>query len=84
MLTANKQVEMTTVESSNILSIGYSEKTARVFVRFDGGRLYFYDPCPPVVWLGLLHSQSKGRYLHSQIIPFFRCTKAKETDLNLA
>jgi hypothetical protein len=83
MPTANKQVEMVAAESSNIQSIGYSERNARLFVRFkDGGRLYYYDPCPAVVWLGLLHSQSKGSYLHTQVIPFFRCTRAKETDLD--
>jgi hypothetical protein len=81
--TTNKQVEMIAVESSNIQQIGYSDRTARLFVRFkDGGRLYFYDPVPPIVWLGLLHSQSKGSYLASQIIPFFRYSRAKENDLN--
>jgi hypothetical protein len=78
-----RQTEMVSVTSSNVASIGYQEKTARLFVRFDGGRLYFYDPVPPVVWLGLLYSTSKGSYLHTQIIPFFRCTKAKEEDLNV-
>jgi KTSC domain len=83
MPTTNK-IEMIEVRSSNIQQIGYSEKTAKLFVRFkDGGRLYYYDPVPPVVWLGLRHSQSKGSYLHTQIIPFFRCTRAKETDLDL-
>jgi KTSC domain len=84
MPVASKQVEMIEVKSSNILSIGYSEKSARLFVRFkDGDRLYFYDPVPPIVWLGLLYSQSKGRYLSSQIVPFFRYSRAKETDLIL-
>lgn len=82
MPTTNK-IEMIEVQSSNVQQIGYSEKNARLFVRFkDGGRLYYYDPCPPVVWLGLLHSQSKGRYLASQIIPFFRCTRASEAALD--
>src|ERR1700728_3576564 len=76
------KVEMVKVESSNLSEIGYSERTARLFVRFrDGGKLYFYDPCPSIIWLALLFSRSKGRFLSNQIIPFFRCTKAKEADL---
>jgi hypothetical protein len=82
MPTANKYVGMIEVKSSNVQNIGYSETTARLFVRFkDGGRLYRYDPVPPIVWLGLLHSQSKGSYLATQVIPFFRCTRASESDL---
>lgn len=74
--TTNQTVEMIAVESTNVDEIGYSEKNARLFVRFkDGGRLYFYDPVPPIVWLGLRHSQSMGRYLGTQVIPFFRCTR---------
>ena len=77
---ANK-VEMIKVESSNLLEIGYSEKKARLYVRFrDGGLLYFYDPVPPIVWLGLLHSVSEGRYLATQIVPFFRYTRASENE----
>ena len=83
-MVTTQQVEMVAVTSSNVQAIGYQESTARLFVRFkDGGRLYFYDPVPPIVWLGLLHSRSKGRYLSTQIIPFFRYSRAKETDLNL-
>jgi hypothetical protein len=78
-----RQTEMVAVESTNVASIGYQERSARLFVRFrDGGRLYYYDPVPSIVWLGFLYSQSKGSYLHTQIIPFFRCTRAKESDLN--
>jgi hypothetical protein len=78
----SKQTEMIPVTSSNLESIGYNEKTARLFVRFrDGGKVYYYDPTPAVVYLGLLHSRSKGSYLHTQVIPFFRCTRASESDL---
>jgi hypothetical protein len=84
VIPATKQVEMIAVTSSNIQSIGYQEAKARLFIRFrDGGRLYYYDPCPAIVFLGSLHSQSKGKYLASQVIPFFRFTRAKEADLNV-
>jgi hypothetical protein len=78
----DQQVKMIAVKSSNLLEMGYSERAAKLFVRFrDGGRLYFYDPVPPIVWLGLLHSESKGGYLHSQVIPFFRCTRELTKEL---
>jgi hypothetical protein len=80
----SKQTEMIPLTSSNLESIGYQETTARLFVRFkDGGRLYYYDPCPKIIFLALLHSQSKGSFLATQVIPYFRYTRAKETDLNV-
>lgn len=72
-------VEMVEVKSSNIQAIGYDTEEAKLYVRFkDGGWLYQYDPVPPIVWLGLRECQSKGRYLQTQIIPFFRCRRIYE------
>lgn len=69
-------VAMIQVESTNIESIGYDEKKAKLYLRFrDGGKLYEYDPVPPIVWLGLRYAQSKGHYLRTQIVPFFRCRR---------
>lgn len=67
-------VEMIPVKSSNLQSIGYDEKEATLFVKFIGcASLYQYDRVPPIVWLGLKECRSKGQYLQTQIIPFFRC-----------
>jgi len=66
-------IEMIKVKSSNLLEIGYDEKEAKLFVRFNGGKLYCYDPVPPIIFLGLKECRSKGRYLATQVIPFFRC-----------
>jgi hypothetical protein len=75
-------VDMLKVKSSNLMEIGYSEKDAKLFVRFIGGKLYVYDPVPPIVWMGLRECQSKGRYLATQVIPFFRCRRLADAELN--
>lgn len=81
MPTTNK-VEMVEVKSSNLAAAGYDEPEAKLYVRFrDGGGLYCYDPVPPIVWLGLRECQSKGSYLRTQIIPYFRCRRVAESAL---
>jgi hypothetical protein len=73
--------EMIEVQSSNIHSIGYLESEAKLFVKFkDYPKIYQYDCVPPVVWLGLKFSQSKGRYLKTQVIPYFRCKQLSASD----
>lgn len=74
-------VEMIKVKSSNLLEIGYNEETARLYVRFIGGKLYCYDPCPSIIFLGLRYSHSKGRFLATQIVPFFRCRHVSDSEL---
>jgi hypothetical protein len=74
-------VAMVKVKSSNLAEIGYDEREARLFVRFkDCARLYQYDPVPPIVWLGLRECQSKGSYLRTQVIPYFRCRQVAENE----
>jgi hypothetical protein len=74
-------IEMIKVRSSNLTEIGYDETQAKLFVRFIGGKLYQYDPVPPIVFMGLRECQSKGRYLATQIIPFFRCRQVSDSEL---
>jgi hypothetical protein len=77
---ATSATTMVEVKSTNIQSIGYDEKEAKLFVKFkECASLYQYDPVPPIVWLGLRECQSKGRYLKTQIIPYFRCTRIANT-----
>jgi len=78
---AIQTIEMIKVKSSNLLEIGYSEMEAKLFVRFIGGKLYCYDPCPSIIFLGLRHSQSKGRFLATQVVPFFRCRQVSDSEL---
>lgn len=76
-------IEMIKVKSSNLLEIGYDETQAKLFVRFNGGKLYQYDPVPPIVFMGLRECQSKGRYLATQVIPFFRCRQVSDSELKV-
>ena len=77
-------IEMIKVKSANLSEIGYSERQAKLFIRFNGGKLYVYHPVPPIVYMGLKFSQSKGRYLATQIIPFFSCRQVSESELKVA
>lgn len=77
-------VDMEAVTSSNLEAIGYDEREATLFVTFKGcPTVYAYQPVPPVVWLGLKFSQSKGRYLKTQVIPFFQCRQVRGADLTM-
>ncbi len=74
-------VSMLKVKSSNLVEIGYDEREAKLFVRFkDCAKVYQYDPVPPIVWLGLRECQSKGSYLRTQVIPYFRCRRVPENE----
>ena len=76
---AVSEVAMIDVMSSNLQSIGYDESKATLYVRFKASSwLYLYEPLPPIVWLGLRECQSKGSYLRTQVIPFFRCRRIKQ------
>jgi len=73
-------IEMIKVKSANLAEIGYSEEQAKLFVRFLGGKLYCYEIVPPIVFLGLRKCQSKGRYLATQVIPYFRCRQVSDSE----
>ncbi|MBM7064294.1 KTSC domain-containing protein [Neisseria elongata] len=57
------------VLSSNLSSVAYENGILEI--RFKNGSLYRYEGVPQTVYYELLHAPSKGRYLHSQIKPFY-------------
>ena len=72
---------MIPVESSNLDSIGYSEKDSALFVRFrDGARVYRYSKVPLAIWQAFLLSPSKGKFFSSQIRDFFSYEQVDEAD----
>ena len=79
----NTPVQMIEVTSSNIVQIGYDSLDSRLYVKFkdDGKRVYQYSGVPSIVFLGLKECQSKGRYLQTQIIPYFLCQRVTDADL---
>lgn len=60
-------MEMTEVESSNIVSIGYDSKKRIMNIEFHGGRLYSYFHVSNRVYQGMIKSNSKGKYFHKMI-----------------
>lgn len=53
----------TSVRSSNVESVAYSDDFARLYVRFKGGAIYVYHTVPRGVFDGLLSAPSKGQYV---------------------
>jgi hypothetical protein len=57
-------VEMISVSSSNIESLGYDEQNQIAYVRFLNGTLYIYKDVPKHEYDALLNAPSIGSYLH--------------------
>lgn len=58
-------MKMIIVQSSNISSIGYDNRT--LYVRFHSGGLYAYRNVPASVYRELMCSASKGQYFQAYI-----------------
>lgn len=56
--------DMIQVNSSNIDSIGYDNKSEEVYVRFLNGSLYVYKGVPLHEFENLRDASSLGSYLH--------------------
>ena len=65
------------VESSNILSIGYSPGEKVMEVEFHNRRVYQYFEVPEQLYLGIMQAESKGRYLHQRIIDNYRYKRVR-------
>lgn len=63
----NYGVEMISVSSSNVGSVGYDEKLQILYIRFLNGSLYIYKGVPVIEFQGLLNAASVGSYLHRNI-----------------
>ncbi|ULG72976.1 KTSC domain-containing protein [Macrococcus brunensis] len=58
-------VNMISVASSNIASIGYDALSRELYVRFHYGKTYIYSNVPENVYRNLMSAGSKGSYLDS-------------------
>jgi len=65
-------IELTPVDSSNVVAVG--KKDNNLYVLYKNG-LYQYEDVPQQLYESLLKSESKGRFMRSEIIPKFRCNK---------
>jgi hypothetical protein len=67
------------VTSSNIMSVGYDPATRMLEVAYSTG-IYQYAGVPPEVHLNMMAAESKGRYLHTQVKPYYGATKVPDTE----
>lgn len=60
-------MNMTSVSSSNLDSVGYDASSQTLRVRFNNGGLYDYHLVPEHLYKGLMNASSKGGYLDAYI-----------------
>ncbi len=64
-------MKLTTVESSMLHAVGYDPETRTLEVVFNSGEKYQYYDVPPEEYEGLMAAESKGSYMHSNIIDMY-------------
>lgn len=70
-MTNFKLIETASVQSSNIVEVGYTDTNA-LFVLFKGGGSYLYLDVPKETYEELKKAESAGKYLYSNIKPNFK------------
>ena len=68
-------MEMTSVDSSSLESIGYDEDSETLQVEFKNGGMYQYFDVPEDVFVGLRDAESIGQYLVTTIKGSYRYSK---------
>jgi len=67
-----------TVDSSNIMSIGYDGDVEVLEVEFKGEKVYQYHDVPETVYMEFAASKSKGSFFHENIRKGgYTCTKVE-------
>ena len=69
-------MERQAVQSSNLQSIGYDEKTQTLEVEFIRGDVYQYTNVPQHVYDELMSAKSLGKYLNQHIARQYDFSKA--------
>lgn len=77
----NAAIDWVELDSSNIKRAAYHEDTQTVCVEFHSGGLYTYLGPPMEVYMGLVHANSVGQYLHRVLKAFPYTRWESETDL---
>ena len=68
-------MEMTSVDSSSVESIGYDEASSTLQVEFKNGGMYQYFDVQEDIFVGLRDAESVGRYLMTKIKGTYRYSK---------
>lgn len=58
-------MELRKVKSSNIDSVGYENEN--LYIQYQSGIIYKYKNVPKVIYESLMDSDSKGRFMNSEI-----------------
>lgn len=69
-----------TVESSDIVSIGYDPKQRLLEIEFNGGRIYQYQDVAPEVYKHFMHADSFGSYFNAHINNRYRYKKVDHAE----
>lgn len=76
-----EKISWTDVDSSNVGSIAFDDKTQTICVKFKNGGLYSYIGASEEIYMGLVHANSVGQYLN-QVVKAFPYTRwESENDL---
>lgn len=62
-----KKIKMEPVESSNIHSVGYDDKTKTLRVKFLNGNIYDYSPVEPQRYKAMKVAESVGSFFFKYI-----------------
>ena len=68
-------MEMISVSSSNVASVGYDEDSSTLQVEFNNGTTYQYFDVPENIFVGLRDAGSVGGYLADNIKGTYRYSK---------
>ena len=63
--------QLTRLDSSMLYAAGYDPKTETLEVVFNSGGIYRYSAVPPEVYEELLHTDSKGRYMWTNVLNLY-------------
>lgn len=63
------------VQSSNISEVGYDPASMTLEVAFTNGTIYQYFDVPETLYQELLHAESVGKFLNTQIKNSYRYAK---------
>lgn len=69
-----KNIKFESVQSSNILSVGYDESTKNLYVNYKSG-IYKYENVEKSVYESLMSSESKGRFMNEKVKGTYQYTR---------
>lgn len=70
-------MKKTKVESSNLASVGYDEKTKTLEIQFHSGGIYEYRDVEKKIYDELMNADSHGRYFIYNIKDEYDCRRLR-------